>query len=103
MELALPLDLDEAGRLEFLDVVRERRRCHAELAPSFGTGDALLRAGDLGKDGITPRVGDRLGDPAKLARIHAAHYTANGDQSRIRIARRYTPEMATSLSGPAPS
>jgi hypothetical protein len=55
MEFALALDLDEAGSLEFLDVVGECRGCDGQSSASLGTaqwtgspGDALQQFKSLG-------------------------------------------------------
>ena len=64
--LALADDLDQAGRLQLLDVMGDRRRAHAVRLVQDAAGHRARVGPDLHKEPITARFGQCTGDPRKL-------------------------------------
>lgn len=73
VEFALPLDVNDAGRFEFLDVVRERssgngKSCTSLRATQWASGGSDLlqelkpaRVGQRFENGVAPSVGETDG------------------------------------------
>jgi len=64
--LALSLKLDEAGVLEFFDVMGESRSRNRLASAHFTAKHPCLLGSDVLEDFVTARVGERFGDQVNL-------------------------------------
>ena len=65
-ELALANDLDQAGRLQLFDVMREGRGTHVMGLRQDVAGHWIVTGPDLLENLIASRLGQGAGDPRKL-------------------------------------